>query len=92
MCLFAGVLAILPHEGMPGSESMRAEMNATISLEGTNLCTRHFPVKNIRNPDLTGRGYTLNDDSASITKIGKNTLTSAVQLEDYVLHLLKMIN
>lgn len=40
MCLFAGVLAVLPHEGMPGFESMWAEVNATISLKGTNLCTR----------------------------------------------------
>lgn len=52
----------------------------------------HFPVKNIRNPDLTGRGYTLADDCAFITKRGRNTLTSAVQLEDYLLPLLKMIN
>lgn len=52
----------------------------------------HFPVKNIRIPDLTGGGYTLSDDSAFVTEIGSNTTTSAYHVEDSVLHLFKMTN
>lgn len=78
-CLCAGVLPSLLHAGMPGFGSTLPDVNATVSLKGTNLCTRHFPVKSTRNPDLTRGGYTLSDDSAFITGIRHDTSTSTVQ-------------
>lgn len=69
-CLFAGVLPSLLN-AMPGCESTLPDVNSN-SFPGGHKPVQtpcHFPVKSTRNPDFTGDGYTLTDDSAFVTGI-----------------------